>query len=606
MLTALAFALSLLYARAIQVPLQLETPLPPVPGISDSHSRWDDLSVAPDANGTAHLIFDTVNSLLQHWPNTRYRNGHNIVPGTMPVGTLLYHGRGDSHLPTAPDFIALHPEHSFDFCGRNFGGLKGDDAPLGCWHLTLVATRPLKVLYLDGSSAANMKDGTLDAQDLLLWGKVDPERWMDERVRIDGLCDWGKDFGIDGYLRYVVARRLTISHRALHSLTCFRMEMDFEIMLCDFHDGVEVVSADFLAAWWLPPDKTPIWRPPVDNAAPTPNSAVLSPSMNQTIAWNVLSVQVVRASSRHGRYPGESRVALDLKRLVSFYDTALAPSLIPHRAATERWDHRLLNISAADAAAATARLRDALSASEGGSGVDWRTLYRVVLDRYADPLELLQHLLNTTTPANARARALTVQMQLRVMLTPYILYSARPGPGMEGEVEGDAWAAPVWRACATSHTAHIHASATLSARLTPSEYTLLAALDGTSREICRVVVRVWAAGVHAGLDALIPPDGERGVHTHTASNSSTDPRLDTPPTTLLREWEMATQGLMAWLDWSVWVKCRPACSSEELCYLRTWPYFWAENWGTDEEDEAYSWKRPQPRCIRQVEPFSEL
>ncbi|KAJ7454351.1 hypothetical protein B0H11DRAFT_2325177 [Mycena galericulata] len=585
MLTALAFALSLLYARAIQVPLQLETPLPPVPGILDSHSRWDDLSVAPDANGTAHLIFDTVNSLLQHWPNTRYRNGHNIVPGTMPVGTLLYHGRGDSHLPSAPDWTALHPEHSFGFCGRNFGGLNGDDAPLGCWHLTLVTTRPLKVLYLDGSSAAEMKDGTLDAQDMLLWGKVAPERWQDERERIDGLCAWGRDFGIDRYLR---------------------MEMDFEIMLCDFHDGVEVVSADFLAAWWLPPDQTQIWQPPIDNAAPGPNSAVISPSMNRTSAWKVISAQVVRASSRHNRYPGESRVALDLTRLVSFYDTALAPSLIPHRAATERWDHRLLNISAADAAAATARLRDALSAPEGGSGVDWRTLYRVVLDRYADPLELLQHLLNTTTPTNARARALTVQMQLRVMLTPYILYSARPGPGMEGEVKGDAWAAPVWRACATRHTAHIHASTVLSTRLTPSERSLLAALDETSREICRVVVRMWAAGVRAGLDALIPPDGERDVHAHTASKPGTDPRLDIPPTTLLREWEMATQDLMAWLDWSVWVKCRPACSSEELCYLRTWPYFWAENWGSNEDDEEYSWKRPQPRCIRQVEPFSEL
>lgn len=30
---------------------------------------------APPANATGHLIFDTVRSLLQHWPNTRYRNG---------------------------------------------------------------------------------------------------------------------------------------------------------------------------------------------------------------------------------------------------------------------------------------------------------------------------------------------------------------------------------------------------------------------------------------------------------------------------------------------------------------------------------------------------
>ncbi|KAJ7513170.1 hypothetical protein B0H11DRAFT_1948856 [Mycena galericulata] len=568
---ALVFAISILCSTAIQVPFQ--TVLPNT-GISDPNSRWEDLSVAPDTNGTAHLIFDTVNSLLQHWPNTRYRNGHNIVPGTVPVGTLLYHGRGDSHLPTAPDWAAVNPEHSFPFCGSIFGGLKDDNTTMGCWHLTLATTRPLRVLYLDGSSASNMKDGTLDTQDLLLWGKVHPERWLEERARIDGLCAWGKDLGIDGFLR---------------------MEMDFEIMLCDFHDGVKLISADFLAAWWPASWKTPLWTPPTQDDAlyprTEPDSADPWPPMNITFVSGVLTAQIVRSSSQHDRYPGEPRVVLDLARLVSFYDTALVPSLVPHHAATVRWDHRLQNISAADVTAVTARLRAALA--EGpGSGVDWRTLYRVVLDRYADRLEMLQYLLNTTTPANAGERARTVQIQLRVMLTPYILYSARP----DLEDGGDAWAAPVWRACATRHTAHIHA---MDAQLTPSERTLLAALEGTNTEICRVVVRMWTAGVRAGLDAFIPRDGQ-----HTTSNA--DKQDADPLMALLREWEAATQDLMAWLDWSVWVKCRPACAFEELCYLPTWPWFWAGKRGWDEDDEEYSWKRPQPRCIRQVEPFSRL
>jgi hypothetical protein len=51
----------------------------------------------------------------------------------------------------------------------------------------MVVTLPLKILYFDGSSAANMRDaGTLDAQDLPIWGKVD-QTW-DERGRIDDLC----------------------------------------------------------------------------------------------------------------------------------------------------------------------------------------------------------------------------------------------------------------------------------------------------------------------------------------------------------------------------------------------------------------------------------
>jgi hypothetical protein len=76
--------------------------------------------------------------MLQHWTHTRYRNGtscadsnfqpklqltvcgyegHSIIPATVPVGNLLYHGRGDTELPTHPEWTAIDPEHSFPFCG---------------------------------------------------------------------------------------------------------------------------------------------------------------------------------------------------------------------------------------------------------------------------------------------------------------------------------------------------------------------------------------------------------------------------------------------------------------------------------------------------------
>ncbi|KAJ7512846.1 hypothetical protein B0H11DRAFT_10316 [Mycena galericulata] len=533
----------------------------------DQESRWDDLNARPDANGTSHLIFDTVNSLLQHWPNTRYRNGHNIVPGTVPVGTLLYHGRADGNLPTIPEWTTVDPEHSYPFCGSP----TVDGSITGCWQLTLVTNRPLQVMYLDGSSAANMKDGTLDAQDLLVWGKVDPKRWLDERSRINDLCAWGKDFGIDGYLR---------------------MEMDFEIMLCDFHDGVDLLSADFLAAMWARHVTPPLWRS-------NRNSNALAP-LNDTIS-KLLRFESVRGGAWRDRYPGDTRIALDLTRLISFYDTALVPSLISARAGKERWDHRLQNISSADLAAVTARLRWAFGAhstEEPGSGVDWRTLYRVLVDRYADRLELLIYLLNTTTPANIDARARTMQMQLRVMLTPYILFSARPG--VDEDADNDAWAASVWRGCATRHTAYIHANAELQARFTAPERSLLRALDDTNREICRVVVGMWTSGVRAGLDALISSDG-----------GDPDPAIEMTDlvskevvSLVVEEWRTETQTLMAWLDWSVWVKCRPACSSEEMCYLPTWPFFWEKMRAGDPEDS--DWQRPQPRCIRQFEPYSPL
>jgi hypothetical protein len=39
-------------------------------------NEWD-LNALPSPYSTDNLIFDTAASLLQHWPNTRYRNGES-------------------------------------------------------------------------------------------------------------------------------------------------------------------------------------------------------------------------------------------------------------------------------------------------------------------------------------------------------------------------------------------------------------------------------------------------------------------------------------------------------------------------------------------------
>ncbi|KAJ7907753.1 hypothetical protein B0H13DRAFT_1618168 [Mycena leptocephala] len=51
------------------------------------------MNTVPNSIATHHLVFDTVGSGPQHWPNAIYQSGHTIVPGTIPTGTLLYYGR---------------------------------------------------------------------------------------------------------------------------------------------------------------------------------------------------------------------------------------------------------------------------------------------------------------------------------------------------------------------------------------------------------------------------------------------------------------------------------------------------------------------------------
>ena len=104
----------------------------------------------------------------------------------------------DADLPPGPEWVATDPEHSYSFCRDKFQHFLPQK---GCWHLTLTTTRPLKVVYFDGSSAAKIPYGPMDTQDLLAWGEARSENIWNETQRIEDLCEWGEDFGIDGFVR---------------------------------------------------------------------------------------------------------------------------------------------------------------------------------------------------------------------------------------------------------------------------------------------------------------------------------------------------------------------------------------------------------------------
>ena len=163
--------------------------------------------------------------------------------------------------------------------------------------------------------------------------------------------------------------------------------------------------------------------------------------------------EATNAGSWHNRFPGETRVQLNLAGLVSFYDTGLAPSLVDIRAGQERWDHRAQNISSEDLSAVKSRLEAILSRPSGlSSGIDWRTLVQVIVDRYAGRLELTRYLLNSsmTGPDEILDLAKKTQTQLRTMLTPYILFSVTPTDRSDKD-ELD-WTIPIYKLCATTHT----------------------------------------------------------------------------------------------------------------------------------------------------------
>ncbi len=100
-----------------------------------------------------------------------------MVPATIPIGTISYHGRMGDHVPDVPEWLAFDIDHTYIFCFSS------------CYVISLRAKRDLRLLYFDGSSAAEMDDGPLDSQDMVAWGKPEPEKYMSEDERIKALCD---------------------------------------------------------------------------------------------------------------------------------------------------------------------------------------------------------------------------------------------------------------------------------------------------------------------------------------------------------------------------------------------------------------------------------
>jgi len=62
---------------------------------------------------------------------------------------------------------------------------------------------------------------------------------------------------------------------------------------------------------------------------------------------------------------------------------------------------------------------------------------------------------------------------------------------------------------------------------------------------------------------------------------------------LVGEWQRNVEGLMNWLDWPVWIKCRPACNEDSICYFPMWPFGLPKT----EEPVGSALRDATPRCI---------
>ncbi|KAI0270725.1 hypothetical protein BC834DRAFT_841508 [Gloeopeniophorella convolvens] len=510
-----------LCVAATAVPSQPQVTLQTAKTLTGGNRSWED---PPDPDATHHLIFDTANSLLQRWPNLSHRYGHSIVPAIIPAGTLMHHGRTDGQIPSVPDWLAFDSEGAYVFCSGP------------CYILSLRASRDLRLAYFDGSSASKAEGGSLDSQDILLWGRSRPEKTHEERERIVKLCEWGKPFGLDGFAR--------VYHQ-------------FEILLCDFHEGVEVVSLLNL----VPRNLT--YGNPRFPSFPQP---LPPPSWNGTLLPALLAnIGAIAAGARHDRAPGETRLRVDYTGFVTFYDPSLT-SLVAARRGRKRAFYRPADISPADVRLIQTELAEVYARPPKTSTVDWGSITHIIVERYSAYLELLRDLLKPGFFPSPTEQTAHVRTQLLAALGPYMTTKSVPKSGSSPR-EDTTWAAPIVQHCSTMPTLRIS-----DEDLTRQERRLRDAIDATLHEICRRLTLMW-------VDAF---DIE----------SAAEERM----VRVVDVWRVHIQELMAWLDWSVWERCNPACKAWELCFVLMW----------DPEIPPNDPKNVTPLCLSRIDPALNL
>lgn len=237
-------------------------------------SRWTPYSWKTDANkdieaylnqhnyvdiGNASAIFNTVHGSLKQRNADLNPVGVSFIPAYIPPNTPLYHSTGSPDVPDTLEWIAMDFEFSYSFAharrhnrdpnsgpwrpgppgnhpppppGEKPGQEPGQQNVFKAPHLppffsemsylfTFKSEKPLdKLIYLDGASAAKSNTGEMDQQHVLSRLK-DVNARVNEREAAKKICDWGKPFGLQGVVR---------------------LEIGFEIILCDFQKDLKVVS----------------------------------------------------------------------------------------------------------------------------------------------------------------------------------------------------------------------------------------------------------------------------------------------------------------------------------------------------------------------------
>ncbi|KAM0746434.1 hypothetical protein T439DRAFT_384164 [Meredithblackwellia eburnea MCA 4105] len=504
------------------------------------------------------LLLTSLHAHLKSWYSPFAPNGFAVVPATIPTGTIMYHVRGAGPAPSSGlDWFALDAEHSYLF-GRSNGSIM--------WHFA--STRPLRVLYFDGASAAKTA-GPIDVQEVVAYNRTlngtgKGGGWSDF-VRYGDLCEWAKQYDIDGFVR----EESTFEYvQCDFSSPAIKMVRGTQIGVTTFNttgDGGRGPPGPPLRGLYKinellgdeddePPSGPPPGGPPGGPGMPGPpggGDRRKGPGGPGRGDGNIYRSQTgwlyQRATSRHHYLP-DIRVRTHPEYLVSLYDTSYT-SLRP-TFPLPRGDHALLNLSDVDSLAFRKELHDVLLAWNSNSpvsGVDWHGVTAAAIDRYSDHLDELRLLFALS---DSRDNITSVVDEARLIsfgaLQPYVsgpevlsTYPSPPTPHQRFKALSST--ADI---CTNGFTGHLD-----SELMTPQELRIKNALESVLRRVCDLT-----AGILGESLFLIDSQPAKLKDEEALKEK-------------IHGWEAKLKDLMQWLGWPKWVACERKCEADEICYL---------------------------------------
>lgn len=212
----------------------------------------------------ANHIFNVIHDSMRQWGSSLHHNGVSFFLANVPAGTQLYHGTSKSTPVNGTEWLAFEPEHAMVFARPHMGPPPrrpedGDDdvdrghheelrrrqhhgpgdrppgppPPLedfeaseekdGGYLHTYAAAKDLRLVYIDGMSAAKTNKGTLDSQDVLLFNNT-----------LDDTPKEGQRGPMGEFERATKACEMSENEWGGRIDGVIRMEAGFEVILCAF------------------------------------------------------------------------------------------------------------------------------------------------------------------------------------------------------------------------------------------------------------------------------------------------------------------------------------------------------------------------------------